>query len=126
MDGAAAHGGVEAGVEPRLDEVRDTQSAMNLDALQATRPIRRVLRPDEIDQVFDALVIRRPLPSSEWSKVTLARRFRDGINAYLKKFAFGTPPAKGSGRRSRRSQAAVDRILSSYITNPACQSSPSK
>ncbi len=44
----------------RLDEVRDTQSAMNLDALESTRPIRaRVDTPAEINQVFDAIAYQK-------------------------------------------------------------------
>ena len=43
-----------------LDEVRDTQGAMNLDALRATRPIRtKVETPDEINQVFDAIAYQK-------------------------------------------------------------------
>ncbi len=43
-----------------LDEVRDTQGAMTLDALRATRPVRtRVETPDEINQVFDAIAYQK-------------------------------------------------------------------
>jgi aminopeptidase N len=104
---------------PRFDEVRDTQSAMNLDALRATRPIRaRVETPDEINQVFDAIAYQKTAAVIRMVEGYVgADRFRDGINAYLKKFAFGNATGEGFWTTiASVTKRPVDRILSSYIT----------
>ena len=77
--------------------MRDTQSAMNLDALRATRPIRaRVETPDEINQVFDAIAYQKTAAVIRMVEGYVgAGSFRDGINAYLKKFAYGNATGEG-------------------------------
>jgi aminopeptidase N len=104
---------------PRFDEVRDTQSAMNLDALRATRPIRaRVETPGEINQVFDAIAYQKTAAVIRMVEGFVgADSFRDGINAYLKKFAFGNATGEGFWTTiASVTKRPVDRILSSYIT----------
>ena len=104
---------------PRLDEVRDTQSAMNLDALRATRPIRsRVETPDDINQVFDAIAYQKTAAVLRMVEGYVgAAGFRDGINAYLKKFAYGNATGEGFWTTvASVTKKPVDRILSTYIT----------
>lgn len=103
----------------RLDEVRDTQSAMNLETLRTTRPIRtRVEDPDEINQVFDAIAYQKTAAVIRMVEGYVgASNYRNGINAYLKKFAFGS--ATGEGFWTTMASATgkpVDTILESYIT----------
>ena len=80
-----------------LDEVRDTQRAMALDALRATRPVRTpVETPDEINQVFDAIAYQKTASVVRMVEGYVgAARYRDGINAYLKKFAFANATGEG-------------------------------
>jgi aminopeptidase N len=104
---------------PELDEVRDTQNAMNLDTLRATRPIRTpVDTPDEINQVFDAIAYQKTAAVLRMVEGYVgASSYRDGINAYLKKFAYGN--AAGEGLWTTLAAAThkpVDTILSSYVT----------
>ncbi len=104
---------------PQFDEVRDTQGAMNLDALHATRPIRaRVETPGEINQVFDAIAYQKTAAVIRMVEGYVgADSFRDGINAYLKKFAFGNATGEGFWTTiAAVTKRPVDRILSSYIT----------
>jgi aminopeptidase N len=102
-----------------LEEVRDTQRAMNLDALRTTRPIRTpVETPDEINQVFDAIAYQKTASVIRMVEGYVgAARYRDAINAYLKKFAFAN--ATGEGFWTTVATATgkpVDRIFKSFIT----------
>ena len=80
-----------------LDEVRDTQRAMGLDALRATRPVRtKVETPDEINQVFDAMAYQKTAAVIRMVEGYVGRAsYRDGINAYVKKFAFANATGEG-------------------------------
>jgi aminopeptidase N len=104
---------------PQLDEVRDTQAAMSLDALDATRPIRtQVDTPDQINQVFDAIAYQKTGAVVRMVEGYVgAENYRAGIIAYLKKFSYRN--ATGEGYWSTIAATTgkpVDAILSSYIT----------
>jgi aminopeptidase N len=104
---------------PRFDEVRDTQHAMNIDALRATRPIRAsVETPEEINQVFDAMAYQKTAAVIRMVEGYVgAGSFRDGINAYVKKFAYGNATGEGFWNTiAAVTRRPVDRILASYIT----------
>jgi aminopeptidase N len=103
----------------RLNEVVDTQHAMNLDALSSARPIRtRVETPDEISQVFDATAYQKTAAVIRMVEAYVgAASYRKAINAYLKAFAFSN--ATGEGFWTTMGQTTgrpVDKILESYIT----------
>ncbi|MEO5739923.1 MAG: M1 family metallopeptidase [Vicinamibacterales bacterium] len=102
-----------------LEEVRDTQRAMNLDSLRTTRPVRtKVDTPDQINQVFDAIAYQKTAAIIRMVEGYVgAATYRDGINAYVKKFAF----ANATGEDFWTTLAAVtrkpvDRVLASFIT----------
>jgi aminopeptidase N len=102
-----------------LAEVRDTQGAMALDALRTTRPVRTAVEaPDEINQVFDAIAYQKTASIVRMVEGYVgAAPFRDGINAYLKKFAFAN--ATGEGFWTTVAAATgkpVDRVFGSFIT----------
>jgi aminopeptidase N len=104
---------------PQLDMVRETQAAMNIDALASTRSIRtRVETPAEINQVFDALAYQKTGAVVRMVEGYVGpENYRSAISAYLKKFAFGN--ATGEGYWTTIAQATgkpVDGILSSFIT----------
>ncbi|MSO55508.1 MAG: M1 family peptidase [Acidobacteria bacterium] len=105
--------------QPRLEEVRDTQAAMSLDTLQATRPIRtRVETPAEIMQVFDAIAYQKTAAVIRMVEGYVGKaRYRDGMNAYVKKFAYGS--ATGGGLWNTLAAVThkpIDRIFASYVT----------
>ena len=105
-----------------LEEVRDTQRAMALDALRATRPVRtRVETPDEINQVFDAIAYQKTAAVIRMVEGYVGRAsFRDGINAYLKKFAFANATGEGFWTTlTALTRKPVDRILTSFVTQPS-------
>jgi puromycin-sensitive aminopeptidase len=104
---------------PQIDEIRDTQSAMNTDALSTTRAIRTpVETPDEIDQIFDSIAYQKTGAVVRMVEAYVgAENYRAAVNAYLRKFAYGN--ADGEGYWTTIAQTTgkpVDRILESYIT----------
>jgi aminopeptidase N len=105
--------------DAKLDEVRDTQRAMNLDTLRATRPIRtRVETPDEIGQVFDAIAYQKTAAVIRMIEGFVGpAAYRDAINAYVKKFAYRNAAGEGFWETlASVTKKPVDRILSGYIT----------
>ena len=102
-----------------LDEVRDTQRAMALDALSATRPVRmKVETPDEINEVFDAMAYQKTAAIIRMVEGYVGTAsYRDGINAYLKKFAFANATGEGFWTTlAAVTGKPVDRVLASFIT----------
>jgi len=102
-----------------LDEVRDTQRAMALDALRTTRPVRTAVEtPDQINQVFDAIAYQKTAAIIRMVEgYAGAAGYRDGINAYLKKFAFANATGEGFWTTlAAATRKPVDRVLASFIT----------
>jgi aminopeptidase N len=102
-----------------LEEVRDTQSAMELDSLRTTRPVRtKVDTPEDINQVFDAIAYQKTASIIRMVEGYIGQAsFRSGINAYLKKFAFANATGEGLWNTlAAATDRPVDRILSSFIT----------
>jgi aminopeptidase N len=102
-----------------LDEVRDTQRAMDRDALRTTRPIRtKVEMPDEINQVFDAIAYQKTAAVIRMVEGYVGSDlYREGVNAYLKKFAFANATGEGFWTTMAAvTKRPVDRVLASFIT----------
>src|SRR5688500_1864295 len=80
-----------------VEEVRDTQRARELVSLRTTRPVRTAVNtPNEINQVFDAIAYQKTASVIRMVEGYVgASRYRDGINAYLKRFAFGNATGEG-------------------------------
>ena len=102
-----------------LIEVRDTQRAMELDSLRATRPVRtKVDTPDEINEVFDAIAYQKTAAIIRMVEGYVGpATFRDGINAYLKKFAYGNATGEGLWTTiAAVTRKPVDRVMKSFVT----------
>ena len=102
-----------------LEEVRAVQRAMNLDSLLTTRPVRtKVETPHEINQVFDAIAYQKTAAVIRMVEGYVgADRFLDGINAYLKKFAFANATGEGFWTTiAAVTKRPVDRVLASFLT----------
>jgi aminopeptidase N len=102
-----------------LDEVRDTQRAMNTDSLDNTRAVRtRVETPEEINDVFDAIAYQKTAAVVRMVEAYVgAESYRKAIAAYLKKFSYGN--ATGEDYWTTIADVArkpVDGILSSFLT----------
>ena len=103
-----------------LIEVRDTQRAMELDSLRATRPVRtKVETPDEINQVFDAIAYQKAAAIIRMVEGYVGpSNYRDGINAYLKKFAYGNATGEGLWTTlAAVTRKPVDRVMQSFVTH---------
>src|SRR5258708_1887364 len=104
---------------PQLEEVRETEAAMAIDALDSTRAIRtHVETPAEINQVFDAIAYQKTGAVVRMIEGYVgADNYRAAINLYLKKFAYGN--ATGEDYWTTIAEATgkpVDGILSSFVT----------
>jgi aminopeptidase N len=101
-----------------LVEATDTQRALNLDALQSTRPIRaKAETPDEISELFDAITYEKGAAVLRMVESTVgADAFRTGINTYLKKYAYGNASAEDFWAEiAAASGAPVARIMASFV-----------
>jgi puromycin-sensitive aminopeptidase len=106
----------------RLHDVRDAQGAMNVDALQNTRPVRtQVETPQEINGVFDAIAYQKTAQIVRMVEGYIGpSSYRDAVNAYLKNFAYGSATGEGYWNTiAATSGKPVDGVLSSFITQPS-------
>jgi aminopeptidase N len=105
--------------DPQLQEMNGIHTAMNIDALDSTRPIRTPVESTaEINQIFDAIAYNKAGAVVRMVEGFVgAPAYRAAINAYLSKFANGN--ATGEDYWNTIAQATgkpVAGILSSYIT----------
>ncbi|MGE3704243.1 MAG: M1 family metallopeptidase [Vicinamibacterales bacterium] len=104
-----------------VDEALQTQTALELDALASTRPIRApVETPGDIDGSFDAIAYEKGSAVLRMVEGFLGREpFRKGINAYLAKFAYGNATSEDFWRTLAASSGQpVDAILEAFVTQP--------
>ena len=107
--------------EMDLDGVRDTISALGLDALQNTRPVHQAAEtPEQIDELFDGIAYNKAAAVLRMLEAYLGPEgFRVGVAAYLKKYAYGNATAQDFWNTlTAVSHKPVDRILSSFVEQP--------
>jgi aminopeptidase N len=104
-----------------LDDAADTQSALGLDALRTTRPIRfEVKTPEQINEVFDAIAYEKTAGVLRMVEAFVGPElFRKGINAYLMKYAYGNAAGEDFwNEMTRATGRPIDRIMKSYVEQP--------
>ena len=104
-----------------LDDAAATQTALGLDALRSTRPIRtKVETPSEINEVFDAIAYEKSAAVLRMVEGFVgAEAFRKGINAYLSKYSYGNASGEDFWREmSAATGRPVDRIMQSFVGQP--------
>jgi aminopeptidase N len=104
-----------------LDDAAGTQSALNLDALRSTRPIRiDVNTPDQIGEVFDGIAYEKTAGVLRMIEGLVGPEpFRAGISAYLKKFAYGNAAGEDFwDEMTRATGRPIDKIMESYVGQP--------
>jgi aminopeptidase N len=101
-----------------LDDAADTQSALGLDAMRTTRPIRlRVETPAEINEVFDGIAYEKTAGVLRMIEGFVGpAQFRKGIVSYLTKFSFSNAAGEDFWTEMARATGQpIDRILKGYI-----------
>jgi len=103
------------------DEAADTQSALGLDALRTTRPIRmHVETPEEINEVFDGIAYEKTAGVLRMLESFVGPDlFRKGIASYLTKYAYANATGEDFWREMARvTGRPIDRILQDYVEQP--------
>jgi aminopeptidase N len=114
---AAAH----ADWQVDVDEAQDSQSALDIDALQSTRPIHAdVATPAEIDEIFDAITYQKGAAVVRMVEHYVgADTFRRGVNAYLEAHAYGNATSEDFWKAiGGASGKPVERILPTFVNQP--------
>lgn len=104
-----------------LDDAADTQSALGIDALRTTRPIRiSVETPDEINEVFDGIAYEKTAGVLRMLEAFVgADAFRKGISSYLKTYAYSNATGEDFWREMTRvTGRPIDRIMAGYVEQP--------
>jgi aminopeptidase N len=101
-----------------VEEVLDTQKAMNLDSLASTRAIHsKVETPAEIEGSFDAIAYEKGASVMRMIEGYLgADTFRKGVNAYLEQHAYANATSEDFWTAiTAASGKPVDRILPTFV-----------
>ncbi|MBI3049434.1 MAG: M1 family metallopeptidase [Acidobacteria bacterium] len=101
-----------------LADAADTQSALGLDALRTTRPVRlRVETPEEINQVFDGIAYEKTAGVLRMIEAFVGPElFRKGLASYLKKYAFSNAAGEDLWTElARVTGRPIDGILKGYL-----------
>ena len=104
-----------------LDEVEETQTALALDALRATRAIRtQAETPEEINELFDPIAYEKSAGVLRMVENFVGKdAFRTAVASYIKKYAFGNAAAEDFWNEvARVTGKPVDRIMASYVDQP--------
>jgi aminopeptidase N len=101
-----------------LDDAADTQSALGLDALRSTRPIRiDVETPAEISEVFDGIAYEKTAGVLRMIEGFVGPEpFRKGIASYLAKYSYANAAGEDFWREMTLvTGRPVDRVMQSYV-----------
>jgi aminopeptidase N len=103
------------------DDVEETQKAMGLDALKATRSIRtKVETPEQINEVFDAIAYEKSAAVLRMIEAYIGPdAFQRGVSSYLKKYSYGNAKAESFWTEMTAvSGKPVDKIMASFVDQP--------
>src|SRR5215471_15464735 len=101
-----------------VDEEVETQQALTLDGLRATRPIHNdVTTPAEIDEAFDAIAYQKGAAVLRMIESYVgADTFRKGINAYLQAHAYGNATSEDFWKAiASTAQKPIERVLPTFV-----------
>jgi aminopeptidase N len=104
-----------------IEEAREMQTALGVDALRSTRAIRtRVETPAEINEVFDTIAYQKAGAVLGMVEAYVGPDlFRRGVNAYVTKYAYGNATAEGFWTEMAAvAGRASDTVLASFVTQP--------
>ena len=104
-----------------LNEVAETNSTLNLDALKNTRPIRQKAEtPAEISELFDGIAYGKAASVLRMVEHYVdAELFRKGVHNYLVAHSYGNATAEDFWSAiTRASGKPADKIISSFVVQP--------
>ena len=104
-----------------LSEVQSNQSAMTLDSLKTTRPIRaEAWTPAEIGELFDAIAYEKGAAVLRMVEAWVGEEpFRAGVNAYIDRFKYGNARAEDFwGTLTKVTGKPVDRVMAGFVDRP--------
>src|SRR3954463_4089833 len=104
-----------------LSEVRSNQSAMTLDSLKNTRPIRaEAWTPAEINELFDQIAYEKGAAVLRMVEAWVGEEpFRLGVNAYIERFKYGNARAEDFwGTLTKVTGKPVDKVMSGFVDRP--------
>jgi aminopeptidase N len=104
-----------------VDEALESQTALTLDSLKATRPIHAAATTSaEIDEAFDAIAYQKGAAVLRMIENYVgADVFRKGVNAYLQAHAYGNAAAPDFWSAIATAAAKpVDAIMPTFVNQP--------
>jgi len=104
-----------------LDAVKETNSAVMLDSLRNTHPIRaKADTPDEINELFDPISYEKAAAVLRMIEAYVSPDvFRRGVNGYLRKFQYSNAAAEDFwGTLALASGRPIDRIMPTFVNQP--------
>ena len=104
-----------------VDEAADNQSALALDSLKSTRPVRSdVETPAQIDAAFDGIAYQKGAAVLRMLESYVgAEAFRKGVNAYIDAHLYKNATSEDFSRALAGSSGKpIDRILPSFVDQP--------
>ena len=104
-----------------LEEVDENHTAMGLDALKSTRPIRATAStPAEIAELFDPIAYEKGAAVIRMIEAWLGEEpFRQGVNAYIERFQYSNARAEDFwGTLTKATGKPVDRVMRTFVDHP--------
>jgi aminopeptidase N len=104
-----------------LDEARDNQTAMALDVLRSTRPIRAdASTPAEISELFDPIAYEKGAAVVRMLESWIGEaEFRRAVNAYVDRFKYSNARAEDFwGTLAKVTGKPVDRVMPTFVDQP--------
>ncbi|MFL6246868.1 MAG: M1 family aminopeptidase [Thermoanaerobaculia bacterium] len=103
----------------RVEEAANTSRSLEVDSMQATRPIRnRADTPAEINQMFDGIAYGKTAAVLRMLESYVGENtFRDGIRAYIKKYAYSNAKAEDFwSTMTAVTKQPIDKMMPSFVT----------
>lgn len=104
-----------------LDDVQGNLAALNVDALQHTRPIHQAAEtPAEIQELFDGIAYGKAASVLRMLEAYLGPEvFRAGVDEYLKEHSYDTATADDFWKAlAAVSNKPVDRVMPTFVKQP--------
>lgn len=103
----------------RGDEAAATSYSLAVDSMESTRPIRaRADSPAEINQLFDGIAYGKTAAVLRMLESYVGEQtFRDGIRAYIKKYAYANARAEDFwSTMTAVTKQPIDKMMPSFVT----------